>query len=155
VLRQQTGSACTAVPRGTVLEAVGGELRMGENRRNDPCPCGSGLKYKRCSAAALAALCVVLNACGSNSGSGNSDYYCAAGTSACIQYRGLSGAALANAKAGCFGTWASGDCSTVSIVGGCILTPTQIFWYYQASGKSVADVMATCLQAGATFSAGP
>jgi len=34
--------------RGAVADALGGAVAVGEPGRNDPCPCGSGLKYKKC-----------------------------------------------------------------------------------------------------------
>jgi uncharacterized protein len=55
--------AATAIPRATIIlrkiaqfssEPASG--RRGKIGRNDPCPCGSGLKYKRCCGAAQAPL---------------------------------------------------------------------------------------------------
>lgn len=34
--------------RGAVADALGGAVAPGEPGRNDPCPCGSGSKYKKC-----------------------------------------------------------------------------------------------------------
>lgn len=34
--------------RGAVADALGGAVSSGEPGRNDPCPCGSGAKYKKC-----------------------------------------------------------------------------------------------------------
>jgi uncharacterized protein len=55
--------AASAIPRATIIlrkiaqfstaPAVGRRSKIG---RNDPCPCGSGLKYKRCCGAAKASL---------------------------------------------------------------------------------------------------
>ncbi|MEA2220086.1 MAG: motif [Solirubrobacteraceae bacterium] len=37
--------------RGAVADALGGAVAADEPGRNDPCPCGSGSKYKRCCGA--------------------------------------------------------------------------------------------------------
>ena len=49
--------AATAIPRATVVPreiaqfSTGSTaVRLGKIGRNDPCRCGSGLKYKRCAA---------------------------------------------------------------------------------------------------------
>jgi len=37
-----------AALRGAIADAIGGVVAPDEPGRNDPCPCGSGAKYKRC-----------------------------------------------------------------------------------------------------------
>ncbi|HEY2527541.1 MAG TPA: SEC-C metal-binding domain-containing protein [Xanthobacteraceae bacterium] len=53
--------AATAIPRATIIlrkiaqfSAGPAASRRSKIGRNDPCPCGSGLKYKRCCAKAQA-----------------------------------------------------------------------------------------------------
>ena len=54
--------AATAIPRATIIlrkiaqfsTAASAAGRRSKICRNDPCPCGSGLKYKRCCGAARA-----------------------------------------------------------------------------------------------------
>ena len=110
------------------------------------------------AAAALAALLVLGVSCGSSS---ESTYHCSSmgtSTSRCMEFSNvITTNEMTADQATCgTGTLATGTCPRTGILGGCLVEPNQVEWYYPGGNLAAAtDVMTLCSTMGLTFVAAP